>query len=159
MKVGNLKTLELAVFDRQLVGKHDTIGSGTFKLDPRLFVEHSTRDVLLPLSTRGTVHLRISMEGGEKHDIEYHLSSASRALERSAGDMQREIVDKMGEFIRSTLSVATLQGLTKPLKDKKKAKTAVSESDLEGSLGPLFEYFNLNVGRRPIAVPRLTVVI
>lgn len=85
------------------------------------------------------------MEGGEKHDIAYHLSLASRALDRSAGDMHREIVDRMAEFVRSTLNVGTLQGLTKPLKDKKKAKIALSEADLEQSLGPLFEYFNLNV--------------
>ncbi len=85
------------------------------------------------------------MEGGEKHDVAYHLSSAMRALDRSAGDMQREIVDKMGEFIRSSLSSATLQGLTRFVKDKKKAKAALSDSDLEGSLGPLFDYFNLNV--------------
>ena len=131
------------------MGKHDPIGWGTFKLDARLFSEASTRDVILPLSPRGTVHLRISMEGGEKHDIAYHLSTASRALDRSAGDMKREMVDKMGEFIRSTLSAATLQSLTKPLKEKKKARTALSEAELEGSLGPLFEYLNLNVSFGP----------
>ena len=149
ISVGALKIVELAAFDRQLMGKHDSIGMATFKLDRRHFADSPIRDVLLPLSPRGTVHLRIRMEGGERHDVVYHLSSASRALDRAIGDMQREIVDKIGDFIRSSLSVATLQGLTKPLREKKRVKSALTDADLEGSLGPLFEYLNLNVSFKP----------
>ena len=149
MSVGALKTVELAAFDRQLMGKHDSIGMATFKLDPRTFADSPIRDYLLPLSPRGTVHLRIRMEGGEKHDVAYHLSTASRTLDRASGDMQREIVDKIGDFIRSSLSVATLQGLTKPSKEKKRVKSALTDADLESSLGPVFEYLNLNVRFNP----------
>lgn len=145
ISVGQVKTLELAVFDRTLVGKHDTLGTASFRLDPRSYTDVSVRDVLLPLTPRGNVHVRISMEGGEKHDVAYHLSSASRALDRTASDMIREIVDKIGEFIKSTLSPANLTSLTKPLKDKKKPRTALSEEELERSLGPLFAYLNENV--------------
>lgn len=133
------------MYDRQLVGKHDLIGISTFKLDPRLFADYPTRDVVLPLNPRGTVHVRISMEGGEKHDVQYHLDAASRICDRAAEDMVREIVDKMGEFIKAQLSVATIQTLTKPLKDKKRTKTALTEHDIEYSLGLLFEYLNENV--------------
>ncbi|ORY25540.1 hypothetical protein BCR39DRAFT_543937 [Naematelia encephala] len=144
ISVGALKQLELSAYDRQLVGKHDAIGTCSFKLDPRLYVDHSTRDVVLPLNPRGMVHLRISMEGGEKHDVAYHLSAATRALQRAEGDMLRELVDKMSEFIRTVLSKETLLGLTKPLKDKKKPKAALYDGELESSLGPLFEYLNDN---------------
>ncbi|ADV25829.1 cytoplasmic protein [Cryptococcus gattii E566] len=144
ISVGAVKILELQVYDRQLLGKHDLIGISTFKLDPRLFADYPTRDVVLPLNPRGTVHLRISMEGGEKHDVQYHLDAASRICDRAAEDMVREIVDKMGEFIKAQLSVATLQTLMKPLKDKKRTKTALTEHDIEYSLGLLFEYLNEN---------------
>ncbi|OCF44431.1 cytoplasmic protein [Kwoniella heveanensis CBS 569] len=144
ISVGVVKTLELQAYDRQLVGKHDLIGAATFKLDPRLFSDIPTRDVVLPLSSRGTVHVRISMEGGEKHDVSYHLSTASRSLDRAAIDMSREISDKMAEFIKNQLSANNLLVLTKPLKDKKKAKTVLSENDIEASLGGLFDYLNEN---------------
>ncbi|WRT68812.1 uncharacterized protein IL334_005792 [Kwoniella shivajii] len=145
VSVGGIKVLELQAYDRQLVGKHDLMGVSSFKLDPRLFSDSPIRDVTLPLSSsRGVIHVRISMEGGEKHDVGYHLSSASRALDRSSIDMSRELVDKMAEFIRSQLSVSTLNNLTKPLKDKKKAKTVLSEQDIEISLGGLFDYLNEN---------------
>lgn len=142
--VGAVKILELQVYDRQLVGKHDLIGTSTFKLDPRLFADYPTRDVVLPLNPRGTVHIRISMEGGEKHDVQYYLDAASRTCDRAAKDMVREIVDKMGEFIKAQISATTLQTLTKPLKDKKRTKTSLTEQEIEYSLGPLFEYLNEN---------------
>lgn len=85
------------------------------------------------------------MEGGEKHDVAYHLSTGSRALSRTADDMIRDIVDKLGEFIKATLSPAVVLALTKPLKDKKKARGALSEEEVERSLGPVFEYLNENV--------------
>lgn len=132
------------MFDRSLVGKHDPIGSSTFKLDPRSFAS-GTRDVMVPLSPRGAVHLRVTMEGGEKHDVEHHLSTAVRALERTANDMVREIVDKMLELVKTVLSPQALMGLTKILKDKKKPRSALSPAELEISLGPLFEYLNQNV--------------
>jgi hypothetical protein len=145
ISVGRVKHVELAAFDRTLVGKHDPIGSTVFRLDPKSFIDQSTRDVVLPLSPRGTVHVRISMEGGEKHDVAYHLSTASRALGRTEQDMVREIVEKMGEYFKSVLSTPTLSSVTKPLKDKKKPRSALSEAEIEQSLGPLFEYLNENV--------------
>lgn len=145
LSVGRVKTLDLAVFDRTLVGKHDPIGTASFRLDPRSFTDVATRDILLPLSPRGAVHVRISMEGGEKHDVAYHLSTGSRALSRTAGDMVRDIVDKLCEFIKATLSPAVVLALTKALKDKKKPRGALSEEEVERSLGPVFEYLNENV--------------
>lgn len=85
------------------------------------------------------------MQGGEKHDVTYHLDTASRALDRTETDMIREIVEKMGEFIKTMLSSSTLAAVTKPLKDKKKPRTALSEAEIEASLGQLFEYLNENV--------------
>ncbi|WWC91481.1 uncharacterized protein L201_006427 [Kwoniella dendrophila CBS 6074] len=146
ISVGSIKVLELQTYDRQLVGKHDLIGTSTFKLDSRLFNDQSIRDIVLPLSSSrgGLIHARISMEGGEKNDVAYHLSAASRSLDRSASDMSRELVDKMSDHLKSQLSLNTLNILTKPLKDKKKAKTVLSEQDIESSLGGLFDYLNEN---------------
>ena len=143
----SVKSLELSVFDRQLVGKHESIGSAQIKLDQKLFSETPIRDILLPLSPRGAVHIRISMEGGGKHDVAYHLSTASRALDRAAADMQRDIVDRLAEYAKVTLSIGTILGLTKASKDKKKGKTVAgpTEEDLESSLGSLCEYLNANV--------------
>lgn len=82
------------------------------------------------------------MEGGEKHDVQYHLSTATRALERAERDMSREIVERMGEYIKSVLSANNIGNM---VKEKKKAKQAIDERDIEQSLGPLFEYLNANV--------------
>lgn len=142
MAVDSVKQFELACFDRSLVGKHDPIGTASFKLDPRVFSEQSTRDIVLPLNPRGLIHLRVRMEGGEKHDVQYHLSTANRALERAERDMSREIVEKMGEYIKSILSAANIANL---VKEKKKLKQTIDERDLEQALGPLFEYLNANV--------------
>jgi hypothetical protein len=140
----SIKTLEISAFDRQLVGKHDMIGSASIKLDPKAFIE-SPRDILVPLNPRGVVHLRIALEGGEKNDVHYHLNTAHRRLERAKGDMMREIVERMGEFVRVQLSSASLVALSRG-KDKKSKKPVVpSEQEMETSLGPLFEYLNENV--------------
>lgn len=90
------------------------------------------------------------MEGGEKHDVQYHLSSAIRALERAERDMTREIVEKMGEYIKSILSSAAIGNI---VKEKKKAKQPIDERDIEYSLGPLFEYLNSNVCLSPLYRP------
>lgn len=95
VSIGAIKSFEVACFDRQLVGKHDVIGLSTFKVDPKAFAASPSRDVLLPLNPRGAVHLRITMEGGEKHDIDAYLKTAGRALDRAAGDMSRCIVDRV----------------------------------------------------------------
>ncbi len=83
--------------------------------------------------------------GGTQHDVHSQLLTAHRALERASQDMQRDILDKISEFTKHVLSLANLQALTKPLKDKKNRKVALSEQDLEASLWPLFEYYNENV--------------
>ncbi|ODO07655.1 cytoplasmic protein [Cryptococcus wingfieldii CBS 7118] len=140
--VGAIKFLELQVFDRQLVGKHEPLGTASFKLDPRSFTSTPTRDIVLPLSPRGTIHIRISMEGGEKNDVQYHLDVAGRALDRAEGDMRRGIVEKMGEFIKAQLSVGTIQALMRPLKDKKRGKVPLSDDEIETSLLPLYDYLN-----------------
>lgn len=145
LTIGSTKRLELAAWDRQLVGKHEQIGSATFALNPTNFGESATRDLLVPLTPRGMIFLRISMDGGEKPDVGYHLSAATRALDRAEGDMMREIVDKMAEFMKVQLSPSALNNLTKVLRDKKKPRSALTDAELEGSLGALFEYLNENV--------------
>ncbi|KAL1411961.1 hypothetical protein Q8F55_002954 [Vanrija albida] len=144
LSVGARKNLELVAYDRQFVGKHDAIGSRVFKLDPEVFSDLPERDVVLPLSPRGVVRLRISMDAGEKHDVNYHLSSAARALDRTADDMTHEIVDRMGAFLSEQLSVTTLRCVTAPLRDKRARKYALDESDITQSLAPVYDYLDEN---------------
>lgn len=142
VSVSAMKSLELECFDRQLVGKHDPIGSGSFKLDPRLFERITERDVVVPLSPRGVVHLRISTEGREMHSVEHHLTAAARVLEHTGADMTRDIVDIVCNHIRGQLSASVLATVVKPLKDKKRGRITVSAEEVDASLAPVFDYLN-----------------
>lgn len=143
--VTDTKHLELAVYDRSLVGKHDLIGTASLKLDPKAWTTVSTRDVHIPLQPRGAVHLRISMEGGSQaNDIRANLASATRTLERTANDMVNEVVERMMEFVRDQLSARNLAEMLRP-KDKKKVKVYVGDPELEASLSGVTQYLNTNV--------------
>lgn len=144
-----IKTLDLTALDRQLMGKHDAIGSRSFKLDPAMFSNVPVRDVVLPLSPRGVVHLRVALDAGEIPDVTYHLTSASRVLENTASDMTLEIVDCMAEFIAGQLSRSALLNVTKPLRDKKKPRIALTEVEISNSLSDVCNYLDANVGTRP----------
>jgi hypothetical protein len=79
---------------RQLAGKHDLMGRAYLRLDPNQFADLISKDVLLPLDSRGHVLLRISMEG-ERDDIQFHFGRAFRWLKRTESDMVRTFVDKV----------------------------------------------------------------
>jgi len=95
LTIAGAKTLDLACYDRTLVGKHDLIGTATFKLDPSAHREQPSREILVPLHPRGRVYLRLDMEGGEKHEVKFHLDRAGRALDRAGQAMTRCIVDRV----------------------------------------------------------------
>jgi hypothetical protein len=82
---------------RALAGKHDLLGRAYLRLDPRLFEDLISKDMLLPLDTRGHLLLRVSMEG-ERDDIQFHFGRAFRWLKRTESDMVRTFVDKVGLF-------------------------------------------------------------
>jgi hypothetical protein len=79
---------------RVLAGKHDLLGRAYLRLDPNQFADLISKDVLLPLDSRGHVLLRISMEG-ERDDIQFHFGRAFRWLKRTESDMVRTFVDKV----------------------------------------------------------------
>jgi len=81
---------------RVLAGKHDLLGRAYLKLDPSQFQDLISRDILLPLDSRGHILLRVSMEG-ERDDIQFHFGRAFRWLKRTESDMIRTFVDKVGE--------------------------------------------------------------
>lgn len=87
---------------RTLAGKHDLLGRAYLKLDPNQFQDLISRDVLLPLDSKGHILLRISMEG-ERDDIQFHFGRAFRWLKRTESDMIRTFVDKVGRlyFLRA----------------------------------------------------------
>lgn len=143
--VGKAKPLEVVVYDRQLVGKHDAVGARTFKLDPAQFMDEPEREVVLPLSPRGVITLRISAEGRERHDVAYHLVASKRILERTASDMQLEIVNRMSEYLRTILCPATLAAVVRPLRDRKRGRVALSDAEIDASLAPALDYLDESV--------------
>lgn len=147
MGISGPKVLDIAAFDRSLVGKHDLIGTGSIKLDPAAFKEIPSKELLVPLNPRGTLHIRVDMEGGEKHEVKFHLDRAGRALDRAGEAMTRCIVDRMNEFIKTQLSLAAVRELLKPLTAKPKKgvvkQTTISDQEYEQSLAPLFDYSTL----------------
>ena len=90
---------------RNLSGKHDLLGRSYLRLDPSQHVDLISKDVLLPLDTRGHLLLRISMEG-ERDDIQFHFGRAFRWLKRTESDMVRIFVDKVGRFSQKALNIA-----------------------------------------------------
>lgn len=84
----------VTVRHRSLSGKHDLVGRAYLRLDPSQYVDFISKDVLLPLNTKGHVLLRVSMEG-ERDDIQFHFGRAFRWLKRTESDMVRLFVDKV----------------------------------------------------------------
>ncbi|KLT39881.1 hypothetical protein CC85DRAFT_288059 [Cutaneotrichosporon oleaginosum] len=103
----------VTVRHRNLAGKHDLIGRAYLQLDPSQYVDLISKDVLLPLSTKGHVLLRVSMEG-ERDDIQFHFGRAFRWLKRTESDMVRLFVDKMTPVLRHTLSRSAIKSVLKP---------------------------------------------
>ncbi|TXT13456.1 hypothetical protein VHUM_00823 [Vanrija humicola] len=103
----------VTVRHRTLTGKHELLGRAYLRLDPSQYVDLISKDVLLPLNTKGHVLLRISMEG-ERDDIQFHFGRAFRWLKRTESDMVRMFVDKMTPVLRHTLSRAAIRSVLKP---------------------------------------------
>jgi hypothetical protein len=118
----------VTVRHRNLAGKHDLIGRAYLQLDPSQYVDLISKDVLLPLTTKGHVLLRVSMEG-ERDDIQFHFGRAFRWLKRTESDMVRLFVDKvrlqrelasvwadskMTPVLRHTLSRSAIKLVLKP---------------------------------------------
>lgn len=115
----------ITVKHRSLTGNHSAIGRAYLRLDPEQYVDYISKDVLLPLNTRGHVLMRISMEG-ERDDIQFHFGRAFRWLKRTESDMVRLFVDKVGcavltwadmqmtPVLRHTLSRTAIKSVLKP---------------------------------------------
>ncbi|KAJ9107899.1 hypothetical protein QFC19_002642 [Naganishia cerealis] len=144
--VSSAKNLEINCFNRSLVGKNELIGSAIVKLDPVVYRETPLREIALPLNPRGTVHLRVELQTGDMHEVNYHLNKAKRMLDRVANDMIRNLVDKISEFVQMQLSVVRLRELIKPLTAKPKKGVSkpmtLTDEEYEQSLIPLFDYFD-----------------
>ncbi|BEI83764.1 hypothetical protein CcaverHIS002_0403680 [Cutaneotrichosporon cavernicola] len=137
------KPLEVVIFDRQLVGKHERLGDATLMLDPAHFSSEAEREVVLPLTPRGRITLRISNVGRERHDVAYHLNSSLRVLERTANDMQLALIDRMADHLRILLSPNTVATVVKPVKARK--LVALSGADIDASLVPVLDYLDENL--------------
>ncbi|WVQ97784.1 hypothetical protein IAU59_004898 [Kwoniella sp. CBS 9459] len=143
---------------RNLSGKHDLLGRAYLRLDPSQYVDLMSKDVLLPLDSRGHLLLRVSMEG-ERDDIQYHFGRAFRWLKRTESDMVRIFVDKsvlkpivsgpldyneafgkLSAAYRSALG--TPEYSIPPTKEEK--RRGPSDADIETAIHPLFDYLDTN---------------
>ncbi|OCF37607.1 hypothetical protein I316_00734 [Kwoniella heveanensis BCC8398] len=158
---------------RNLSGKHDLLGRAYLRLDPSQHVDMVSKDLLLPLDSRGHLLLRVSMEG-VRDDIQYHFGKAFRWLKRTESDMVRTFVDKMTPVLRHTLSRNTIKSVLKPSASapldyneafgklsaayrsalgasdysippiKDEKRRGPSDSEIEAAIHPLFDYLDTN---------------
>ncbi|ORY22446.1 hypothetical protein BCR39DRAFT_473965 [Naematelia encephala] len=150
---------------RQMTGKHDLLGRAYLRLDPNQFADLISKDVLLPLDTRGHLLLRISMEG-ERDDIQFHFGRAFRWLKRTESDMVRTFVDKMTPVLRDTLSRAAIKSVLKPSgtalpnlpidynEALGKISAAYRSVDYNEALGKLTSAYRSAMGESSPSVPR-----
>lgn len=90
---GNL-WLMATVRHRYVTGKHHVMGRAYLRLDALKDNELGCRDLLLPLDTRGRLHLRIDVEQ-EIEDMRFSFGRAFRRLKRLEGEMVRVYIDKV----------------------------------------------------------------
>lgn len=96
--ISTFTNLEVACYNRSLVGKNEMIGSASLRLDPLAYRETPLKDIAIPLNPRGTIHLRVELETGDRHEVDYHLNVAKRTLDRAANNMIRNLIDKVSEL-------------------------------------------------------------
>nr|XP_019005449.1 uncharacterized protein I203_02304 [Kwoniella mangroviensis CBS 8507]OCF68910.1 hypothetical protein I203_02304 [Kwoniella mangroviensis CBS 8507] len=158
---------------RNITGKHDLLGRSYLRLDPSQHGDLLSKDVLLPLDTRGHLLMRVAMEG-ERDDIQYHFGRAFRWLKRTESDMVRTFVDKMIPVLRHTLSRASIKLVIKPTINgpidynealgkisaayrsamgsteytipptKEEKYRGPTDADIETAIHPLFDYLDTN---------------
>lgn len=104
--------LTLSVYERRMISSDSSCGKTAIKLDPALFQDFKSHDLVLELDTRGKLHVRVSVEE-EQEEILFHFGRAFRSLKRCESDMVRTIVDKITIFIRYILSRSTVKSLVK----------------------------------------------
>ncbi|WVR04402.1 hypothetical protein IAU60_001404 [Kwoniella sp. DSM 27419] len=137
---------------RGLAGKHDLLGRAYLRLDPAHFIDLLTKDILLPLDTRGHILLRVSMEG-ERDDIQYHFGRAFRWLKRTESEMVRILVDKTVNPLDYNEALGKLSAVYRsavgstdygipPTKEER--RRSPSDSDIEAAIHPLFDYLDTN---------------
>ncbi|WWD22030.1 hypothetical protein CI109_106518 [Kwoniella shandongensis] len=143
---------------RNLSGKHDLLGRAYLRLDPAQHLDLMTRDVLLPLDSRGHILLRVSMEG-ERDDIQFHFGRAFRWLKRTESDMVRTLVDKsvlkpignnsldyneaIGKISAAYRSAMGTPEYTIP-PTKEERRRGPTDAEIEAAIHPLFDYLDTN---------------
>ncbi|CAO3587279.1 unnamed protein product [Absidia cylindrospora] len=138
------------VYDEDLIGPNGECGAVWFQLSPQYFDDYQTHELVLNLHPQGKLIIRVSMEG-EKDDIQFWFGKAVRTLKRSENDAAGLIVDRMGKYIRQTLSRRTLDALLGRERSFfstfSKANTQIEPSlqDCEDCIAPVLDYLERNL--------------
>lgn len=144
-----VKTLDVLVYDRSLVGKHDVIATGQISLDPTR--RAGSYIALLPLSPRGMIKVVIASDGGERNEPTYYLDSAAAYVGRTEEKMADVCVERVMEIVRDQLCARTSGDMVRPVKAQKGQVQgqvrSLTEADVQASLGDVFAVFNANVSR------------
>lgn len=100
-------TLQVTVYDKDVVTSDDVAGSATVILEPKSFEDLLPKDVWLDLHPRGRMLLRIWVEG-EKNDVQFHFGKAFRCIKRTRDDLVRIMIEQMSGYIQKCISRGSL---------------------------------------------------
>ncbi|WVF70101.1 hypothetical protein IAT40_004889 [Kwoniella sp. CBS 6097] len=123
---------------RNFSGKHDLLGRAYLRLDPSQHVDLMSKDVLLPLDSRG--HLLLRMTPVLRHTLSRaSIKSVLKPITSNPLDYN-EALGKLSAAYRSALG--TPEYSIPPTKEDK--RRGPTDADIETAIHPLFDYLDTN---------------
>nr|ACZ81461.1 CND05260 [Kwoniella heveanensis] len=123
---------------RNLSGKHDLLGRAYLRLDPGQYVDLMSKDILLPLDSRGHILLRMTPV------LRHTLSRTSIKMVLKPATTRpldyNEALGKLSAAYRSALG--TPEYTIPPTQDEK--RRGPSDTDIEAAIHPLLDYLDTN---------------
>ncbi|WRT65054.1 uncharacterized protein IL334_001996 [Kwoniella shivajii] len=123
---------------RNLTGKHDLLGRAYLRLDPSQHVDLISKDVLLPLDTRG--HILMRMTPVLRHTLS--RVSIRLVLKPNASNPldYNEALGKLSAAYRS--AIGTSEYTIPPTKEDR--HRGPTDAEIEAAIHPLFDYLDTN---------------
>ncbi|ORY07877.1 hypothetical protein K493DRAFT_295323 [Basidiobolus meristosporus CBS 931.73] len=145
-------SVEVVVFDKDMMKDDDCCGTAYFNLDPAIFCDYFTHDVWLDLEPQGRILLRVHIEG-EKNDAQFYFGKTFRTLKSTHVDMIRTVINRLSSQTKGLLS---RNRLIMPFKrnnyfsfmksSNKTASRSITDEECDRMLYPLFDYLDNNLG-------------
>ncbi|WWC59160.1 uncharacterized protein I303_101708 [Kwoniella dejecticola CBS 10117] len=123
---------------RNLAGKHNLIGRAYLRLDPSQHVDLVSKDVLLPLDTRG--HLLLRMTPVLRHTLSRaSIKTVFKPAANGTLDYNEALV-KLSAAYRS--AIGSVEYGIPPTKDER--SRGPTDASIESAIHPLFDYLDTN---------------